>query len=1637
MKKIYLVLFFQIVFVIQGFGQWEECNSFWVGNVQCLSVYNNNIYAGTDRGLSLSTDYGLNWDWLSKNNDLRHFRVTTIAYKDKYIFVGTGGGVFLSTDNGDSWVAKNTGLNNLSVKSLTTSKNNIIAGTDQGIYISSDNGFNWIEVNNNLSVQSIIVNGNYIFVGTGGEGVFLSTDNGTTWDEKNTGISDKNIYSLVSSEDNIYAGSVKEIFRSTDNGNSWTNTGLNADTGIWIKALKVFGNSIFACNGNCLYISTNNGNSWIKCNAQIPVSNGSYIADCAIINDYFIAGASQYQLNKPPEGVFRARISDLIDALKPEIPEIEWAKCYGGSKSDSAVSIQQTNDGGYIVSGYSHSNDGDVSGNHGDADFWIIRLNLQGNVLWEKSLGGSGSEWTHASVNQTIDGGYIVAGTSESSDSDVSENKGYCDYWIVKLNPEGTIQWEKSYGGSAPDILLSLKQTIDGGYIAAGSSYSNDGDVSGNHGDADFWIVKLNSQGNLQWQKSLGGSYPEQAATIEQTSDGGYIVAGYSESKDGDLSTNNGSYDYWIVKLNPEGTIQWQKSYGGSNLEAVVSIQETIDGGYVAAGFSNSYDGNVTANHGKYDYWIVKLNSEGTIQWQKSLGGSGNDLASSIQQTRDGGYIVAGYSESKDGDLSTNNGSYDYWIVKLNPEGTIQWQKSMGGNKSDAASSILQTKDGGFITAGWSESNDGYIYGNHGNYDYWIVKFKLQGNTKTPSPPQNLKLQAYKDGCVLAWDASETEGVKYSLYRSEIQGQYPNENALFNEQAFQSWEDLDLEEGKTYYYVARAVLDGVESENSNEVEFKNEPFEGPKNLTIVDLDAEQKTIQLEWDEVDGSDFTYSIYRVSHTSDGDYTNTLPIKENIHGNGFIDDDIEYGIKYFYVVRAKDIDGIYSKISNEVSTIIQDPIKVAELNSWIDKILVQCEQLEKLNDSYDKLNVLQKPFYDFLEETYYKNTKGYDCSLIKELMNKWKVETPLNINTSINVLERANQFFYFLIVSYGIVNDGVTNGYGLKNVSAEMTQAMADFIKDFISALFAYQSYIEINGNDMNFEVSVSDFVSIIYKELLVFEKYLGMPYPNLFFNVENFDPANPLAYKNLQKNLIKESPKMIIDAITPYWKSHDLDYYFINNQNSITSSYNNIINSSFSGNISDSKQKILSNLRTLNDIGDGFMAQKYWKDVLFFLVNLSEPILQVIGNNGCVFCLQADFLMRTAVLTSDMILWIQRRDFLFYGYTAPYHLGQQRYLPEMTKEALTSAFHPDQLEGIIQKDKKSDVALGDVSVNISASGLLNNEIIESDTLLMHQIIANIDTDIDYFTNNFDNIKESGEKACEEIKNLRLPVLGITADLMLTDTNFYATVVDLQTDIEMLRAYRRIVTSAIIFYRADATTERADTIRKYIDLYLNNFPKVVSKTEAFMSENSDKIEYPVFDIVSVSSEESGADQYDITIKLKNFGADLINGKIKISYLCDNVEYITSDTIAMSNVSSLSEIEILSKAMLQSSTGIVTITAEYLFDESSRYSIAEINIPITPVNVEEKGNHYLVENILNISPNPATTHIEIQATGAGGQESGIKDKKIEIYNLLGVQVLEIDNIFESTRRIDVSGLPPGVYILRIDGVSRMFAKE
>jgi len=360
-----------------------------------------------------------------------------------------------------------------------------------------------------------------------------------------------------------------------------------------------------------------------------------------------------------------------------------WAKTFGGSGSDIAYSLQQTADGGFIVTGETSSF------GVANSDIWLLKLDASGSLQWQKTYGGTLYERAR-SLQQISDGGFVLAGETSSFGINT-------DLWILKLDSSGNVIWQNTYGSTGVDKAYAIQQTSNGGFIVAGetSSFSAAG--------SDFWVLKINSDGSVDWQKRYGGNGDDVARAIQRTSDDGFIVAGESTS----LGTSD--KDIWILKLDSTGGIEWQKSFGeDASEDSAYSVQQTADGGFIVAG--------ETITTGLGDAWILKLDASGGIQWQKTFGEVNSDSANSIQETWDGGFIVAGGSYS----FSTHFG--DIWILKLNSSGEIVWQKIYGGNYGNSAYFIRQIS-GGYIVAGVTSA-----FGVVNSDDFWVLKIDDAGN---------------------------------------------------------------------------------------------------------------------------------------------------------------------------------------------------------------------------------------------------------------------------------------------------------------------------------------------------------------------------------------------------------------------------------------------------------------------------------------------------------------------------------------------------------------------------------------------------------------------------------------------------------------------------------------------------------------------------------------------------------------------------------------------------------------------------------------------------------------------------------------------------------------------------------------------
>jgi hypothetical protein len=289
-----------------------------------------------------------------------------------------------------------------------------------------------------------------------------------------------------------------------------------------------------------------------------------------------------------------------------------WQKNYGGSDFDEGYSIIQLGSGSFVFTGISNSIDGDVLGNHGNGDIWIVKIDSIGTILWQKCLGGSNTD-SPSKICSTMSNELILCGNTNSNDFDISGNHGgYNDIWVSKLDSTGSIEWSRCFGGSNNECAFDIIENPLGGYTLGGYSNSNDGSVSGNHGNTDLWIADLDNYGLIKWQRSFGGSsaeFFEQEGEIVQVNSGNRVVCSTTYSSDGDVSGNHGQQDIWLLVLDTLGNIISKNCLGGTNDEIGNSIDVTKTGQIYISGYSNSIDGDLTNNHGYTDIWLAKLSN--------------------------------------------------------------------------------------------------------------------------------------------------------------------------------------------------------------------------------------------------------------------------------------------------------------------------------------------------------------------------------------------------------------------------------------------------------------------------------------------------------------------------------------------------------------------------------------------------------------------------------------------------------------------------------------------------------------------------------------------------------------------------------------------------------------------------------------------------------------------------------------------------------------------------------------------------------------------------------------------------------------------------------------------------------------------
>jgi len=451
-----------------------------------------------------------------------------------------------------------------------------------------------------------------------------------------------------------------------------------------------------------------------------------------------------------------------------------WDKSFGGSRWEELNSAEETSDGGYILAGFSSSlvNDGDVTPpNEGIGDYWILKTNSQGIREWDARFGGDGLDRCN-SVIQTTDGGYLLGGTSGSTISGQKQtaNRGLDDYWVVKTDALGNLLWEKTYGGDNFELLSSVIQTPDGGYLLGGLSLSG---VSGeksepNLGGFDHWLVKISATGVVEWDKTLGGSEEERLNVIQMAPDGNYLLGGSTQSDIGDdiNSVAFGVKDMWFVKASSvDGSIIWQHRYGGAQVEELSAFQQTLDGGFFLVGGSDSdISGSKSENsQGGIDMWGIKIDALGVREWDVTFGGAELDNCYTLKQNSAGFILMGGFSGSgiSSDKSEPNQGGWDYWMVYIDENGNKQWDRTIGGSDNDVMFNLFQNQTGGYILAGASSSS---ISGDKtddtkGLNDFWLVKtvcdLEINLRDTTVCQGEQLVLDAFNNSnctnCLYDW----------------------------------------------------------------------------------------------------------------------------------------------------------------------------------------------------------------------------------------------------------------------------------------------------------------------------------------------------------------------------------------------------------------------------------------------------------------------------------------------------------------------------------------------------------------------------------------------------------------------------------------------------------------------------------------------------------------------------------------------------------------------------------------------------------------------------------------------------------------------------------------------------------------------
>ena len=347
--------------------------------------------------------------------------------------------------------------------------------------------------------------------------------------------------------------------------------------------------------------------------------------------------------------------SSLTVLVNAQVSWVVWSQTYGGT---DAYSVVETSDGGYALGGSTSVFDP-------NGDFLLIKTDGYGNVEWNQTYRGTDYDFCYSMI-ATSDGGYALAGPTRSY------GNGNRDFWLVKTDSYGNVEWNQTYGTADVEVAECLVQTSDGGYALAGyRQYINVDGV------AVFWFVKTDSSGNMEWNKVFSGGGIDHASSVIETSDGGYAILGSKY-------TLGANYGYaWLIKTDKLGNIEWDQSYGGTFREQANTLIETSDGGIAFACYTYLFGA------GAADFWLIKMDMSGNIELNKTYGGAKNDIPYSLVETSDGGFALAGSTES------FGYGNTDFWLVKTDDSGEMEWNRFYGSPEHEIAYSLVENSDGG------------------------------------------------------------------------------------------------------------------------------------------------------------------------------------------------------------------------------------------------------------------------------------------------------------------------------------------------------------------------------------------------------------------------------------------------------------------------------------------------------------------------------------------------------------------------------------------------------------------------------------------------------------------------------------------------------------------------------------------------------------------------------------------------------------------------------------------------------------------------------------------------------------------------------------------------------------------------------